>query len=68
MVQQTYTVSAISCSHCTHTIERELKMVPGVKAVSADLDSKRVTVSVDAAPTLNVVESTLVEIGYPGTK
>jgi copper chaperone CopZ len=43
-------------------------MVSGVKAVSADLDSKRVTVTVDAAPTLSAVESTLAEIGYPGTK
>ena len=68
MIQQTYTVANISCSHCTHTIERELKMVNGVQAVTTDLDSKRVTVTVDAPPTLSAVENTLVEIGYPGRK
>ena len=68
MIQQTYTVANISCSHCTHTIERELKQVDGVQAVSTDLDSKRVTVTVDAPPTLSAVENMLVEIGYPGKK
>lgn len=68
MIQQTYTVPNISCSHCTHTIERELKQVGGVQAVSTDLDSKHVTVTVDAPPTLSAVESMLVEIGYPGQK
>jgi copper chaperone len=68
MIQQTYTVANISCSHCTQTIERELKMVSGVQAVSTDLDSKRVTVTVDAPPTLSAVESMLVEIGYPCAK
>jgi hypothetical protein len=43
-------------------------MVNGVQAVTTDLDSKRVTVTVDAPPTLSAVENTLVEIGYPGRK
>jgi copper chaperone len=68
MIQQTYTVANISCSHCTHTIERELKLVGGVQAVSTDLEGKRITVTVDAPRTLSAVESTLVEIGYPGEK
>ncbi len=68
MVTQIYRVANISCEHCTHTIERELKMVEGVQAVQADLPSKKVTVTVAAAPVLKSVESTLTEIGYPGEK
>ena len=68
MHTQTYVVSNISCGHCTHTIERELKMLKGVQSVKAELNSKQVTVIVDAPVTLQTVESTLVEIGYPGVK
>ena len=68
MVSQTYLVSNISCSHCTHTIERELKMVEGVQSVKADEQSKHVTVVVDTQTRLQAVEAMLVEIGYPGTK
>ena len=68
MLSQTYLVSNISCSHCTHTIERELKMVEGVQSVKADEQSKHVTVAVDTPARLHAVEAMLVEIGYPGTK
>ena len=68
MVNQTYLVSNISCSHCTHTIERELKMVEGVQSVNADEQSKHVTVAVDTPARLQAVEAMLVEIGYPGER
>ena len=68
MLTQTYTVANISCGHCTSTIEKELKLLKGVQAVKAEQDSKRVTVTVEAADTLKTVESTLVEIGYPAAK
>ena len=65
MTTKTYNVPAISCGHCTATIERELKHVDGVQSVKADLDSKRVTVQVNEETVLPAVEATLVEIGYP---
>lgn len=60
-----YTVPAISCGHCTATIERELKLVAGVESVKAERESKKVNVVVKDAAVLPVVEATLVEIGYP---
>lgn len=60
-----YTVPAISCGHCTATIERELKLVAGVESVRAELESKKVNVAVKDAAVLPAVEATLVEIGYP---
>ncbi|MBI1800070.1 MAG: heavy-metal-associated domain-containing protein [Chloroflexi bacterium] len=68
MVNQTYHVTNISCAHCTHTIERELKMVRGVQSVAANLQTKDVAVVVDAPPALTSVEQMLVEIGYPGER
>jgi len=35
MTSKTYVVPNISCSHCTHTIERELELVEGVESVQA---------------------------------
>ncbi len=68
MFTQTYLVSNISCSHCTHTIERELKLVNGVQSVHAEEQSKRVTVAVDKPETFQSVQDTLAEIGYPAVR
>lgn len=65
---KTYTVPDISCDHCTATIERELKLVDGVQNVNADLESKLVTVDVNAPAVLSSVEAMLDEIGYPVEK
>jgi copper chaperone len=68
MLTRTYTVPNISCAHCTHTIERELRLVQGVRSVSADLSTRTVVVGVDGEPALHAVEQTLDEIGYPVAK
>ena len=65
MSTKTYEVPAISCGHCTATIERELKFVDGVEDVQAELETKRVTVEVSSDDVLAAVEEMLAEIGYP---
>ena len=65
MTSKTYRVPAISCGHCTATIERELKFVEGLESVKAELDSKQVTVEVKSEDVLAEVEKMLEEIGYP---
>ncbi len=65
MTTKTFIVPNISCGHCTATIEKELKFVEGVESVSAEIDSKRVTVAVESEGVLNEVEAMLNEIGYP---
>jgi copper chaperone CopZ len=65
---RTYAVSNISCAHCTHTIEKELRMLQGVRSVSADLRTRTVVVVVDGDPSFHAVEQTLDEIGYPVAK
>jgi copper chaperone len=65
MSEKTFTIPNISCGHCVHTVETELKELPGVQSVQADADSKQVTVTWDAPATWEKIESTLVEINYP---
>jgi copper chaperone len=65
MATKTYQVPAISCGHCTATIERELKEVAGVFDVKADLNTKRVVVDAKDDAIFPQVELTMAEIGYP---
>lgn len=65
MTSKTYTGPGTSCSHCTATIERELRFVEGVISVKAEEESKRVTVEVNDEAVFMAVETMLDEIGYP---
>lgn len=65
MASKTFTVPNISCGHCTHTIKMELSDLAGVKSVSADQESKLVTVEWEAPATWEQIQATLVEINYP---
>ena len=48
MTTVTYTVPAISCGHCTHTIETEVGELQGVQSVKADEATKKVDITFDA--------------------
>ena len=41
----TYTVSGMTCEHCTKAVSSELGSVPGVGSVEVGLDTKLVTVT-----------------------
>ena len=64
----TYTVPAIHCGHCVHTIKIEVGDLTGVQTVSADLDSKKVVVTFDAPASEEKIEALLAEINYPAQK
>jgi copper chaperone CopZ len=65
MTTVTYTVPAISCGHCTHTIETEVAELQGVQSVKADESSKKVVITFDAPASENVIKALLAEINYP---
>jgi copper chaperone CopZ len=65
MENRTFTVPAIHCGHCTHTIEMEVGDIPGVQQVKAHLDNKQVFVQWDEPATWDKIKATLVEINYP---
>jgi copper chaperone CopZ len=65
MTTKTFTVPAISCGHCTHTIESELGELAGVENVKADEASKQVTVTWREPANWDQIKATLEEINYP---
>ena len=38
-MEQTFTVTGMTCDHCVHAVETELGRLPGVRHVSVDLDA-----------------------------
>jgi len=65
MTTKTYSIPAIDCLHCTHTIEMELGELEGVKEVHADVESKNVEVTYEPPASEVSIVKTLKEIGYP---
>ena len=60
-----YTIPAINCGHCVHTIKMELSDLDGVKSVEGDPAAKTVTVEYDLPATEETIKSMLKEINYP---
>ena len=65
MITVTYTVPAISCGHCTHTIETEVGELQGVQSVKADEATKKVVITFDAPADETKIKALLAEIDYP---
>ena len=65
MTTVTYTVPAISCGHCTHTIETEVGELQGVQSVKADEATKKVIITFDAPANETKIKALLAEINYP---
>ena len=61
----TYSVPAIMCNHCIHTIQTELGELAGVKVVKADLNTKKVVVTFETPATTEELVKVLTEINYP---
>ena len=65
MASKTFSVPNISCNHCVMTIKRELGELAGVDGVTADAETKNVTVEWESPATWEAIESLLTEINYP---
>ena len=65
MTTVTYSVPAIHCGHCTHTIEMEVGELKGVQSVKAEQDTKKVTITFDEPASEEKIKSLLAEINYP---
>lgn len=46
----TLDINGMTCSHCVHAVTKALKSVPGVKAVSVNLEVHRAQVDGSAEP------------------
>jgi copper chaperone CopZ len=65
MTTVTYTVPAIHCGHCTHTIEMEMGELQGVQSVKVEEASKKVTITFDSPADEAKIKALLAEINYP---
>jgi len=65
MTTVTYTVPAISCGHCTYTIETEVGDLQGVQSVKADEATKKVVITFDSPADETKIRALLSEINYP---
>ncbi len=65
MTTVTYTVPAISCGHCVHTIETEVSELTGVQSVKAEEVTKKVTITFSAPADETKIKALLAEINYP---
>ena len=65
MTTVTYSVPAIHCGHCTHTIEMEVGELKGVQTVRAEQDTKKVTITFDEPASEEKIKALLAEINYP---
>jgi len=65
MSKVTYSVPAIHCHHCVHTIEMEIGDIKGVESVKADVNAKTVEIDYSEPATEQLIIGTLREIQYP---
>ena len=65
MTTVTYSVPAIHCGHCTHTIEMEVGELQGVQSVKADEATKKVEITFDVPADEPKIKALLAEINYP---
>ena len=61
----TYSIPAIHCNHCVHTIKMEIGEINGVKSVEADANTRQATVVFDLPATEEQIKALLAEINYP---
>jgi copper chaperone CopZ len=65
MNTKTVQVPAIGCDGCIRTIQNEVRDVPGVTSVKADLATKMVTVTWGDDGSWDAIRAKLIEIEYP---
>ncbi|MFT3876089.1 MAG: heavy metal-associated domain-containing protein [Propioniciclava sp.] len=58
-----YTVTGMTCSHCTSAVTEEVSAIPGVTGVEVDLDSGALTVTSDAPVDFDRIVEAVAEAG-----
>ena len=64
MSTETYSVTGMTCEHCTRAISEEVGAVPGVTAVDVDLTTGKVTVSSEQPIDVAKIREAVEEAGY----
>ncbi|MCC6496025.1 MAG: heavy-metal-associated domain-containing protein [Propionibacteriaceae bacterium] len=58
-----YTVTGMTCNHCTHAVSEEVSAVPGVTAVAVSLETGKLDVTSDAPVDFDRIVEAVYEAG-----
>ncbi|MEU2042008.1 heavy-metal-associated domain-containing protein [Nocardia niwae] len=64
MSESVYTVTGMSCAHCSAAVTRELTAVDGVDTVEVEVADGRVTVRSSAPVSVDQVRTAIARAGY----
>jgi copper chaperone CopZ len=64
MDKKTVQIPNIGCNGCVNTIVSEIGELPGVQAVTGDVDTKKVTIEWNSPTTWDGIVEKLAEIDY----
>jgi copper chaperone CopZ len=64
MSTETYTVTGMTCAHCSRSVSTEVSAVAGVTVVEVDLATGEVTVTSDLPVHTDVIREAVEEAGY----
>ena len=62
-IERTYSVSGMTCAHCTMSVREEVSEIAGVASVDVDLASGRMTVSGEGLSD-DAIRAAVAEAGY----
>lgn len=63
-MNKTLSIEGMTCGHCTASVEKALRAVPGVTGVAVDLAAKTATVTADKDIADAVLSQAVDEIGF----
>ena len=64
MSTETYTVTGMTCDHCSRSVSAEVSAVAGVTDVDVDLATGEVTVTSEQAGSTDKIREAIEEAGY----
>ena len=66
-MQKTIGIQGMNCNHCAASVEKALKAIPGVSAVTVDLVGKSATLTAQASVTDQALTGAITEAGFEVT-
>lgn len=64
MVEQSYSVTGMTCAHCVASVTEEVSEINGVTAVDVDLPTGRVTITSEHELDESTIRAAVSEAGY----
>ena len=64
---KTISIEGMSCGHCTGSVEKALRAIPGVQHVNVDLASKTATVEQDGSVSDEALKKAVTDTGFEVT-